>query len=103
MSTAQQLANLQLQYSVSRVVVVPLQPPAHDTVPIQDNVFCSPLRAPLVLPQHLFLLTSLSFQREKIPALSHQCDARPPTAKGVDHRRIINWTSRSVTCHETGR
>ena len=32
-----------------------------------------------------------------------KCDAKPPTAKGVDHRRIVNWTSRSVTCHETGR
>ena len=72
MSTVQQLANLQLQYSVTRVVVVPLQPPAYDTVPIQDNVFCSPLRAPLVLPKHLFLLTSLPFQHEKNPS------AKPP-------------------------
>ena len=35
--------------------------------------------------------------------LEANCDAKPPTAKGVDHRRIVNWTSRSVTCHETGR
>ena len=72
MSTVQQLAIRQLQYSVTRVVVASLQSSAYDTVPIQDNVFCSPLRAPLVLPKHLFLLTSLPFQHEKNPS------AKPP-------------------------
>ena len=66
MSTVQQLAIRQLQYSVTRVVVASLQISAYDTVPIQDNVFCSLRLALASAPSDAAAAPSCSRSKELI-------------------------------------